>query len=71
MTKAQVSVTPGSVLVHQLPVSPDAVCRQEEQTTLKRVVQFLGLGEPTHEELTAMGHMKANRGHPANSQYPG
>lgn len=48
-----------------------AVCRQEEQTTLKRVVQFLGLGEPSHEELAAMGHVKANRGHAANSQHPG
>ena len=45
--------------------------RQEEQTTLKTVMEFLGLGKATHEELTAMGHVKANRGHAENSQYPG
>ena len=45
--------------------------RQEEQTTLKSVVEFLGLGKPTHGDLTAMGHVKANRGHAENSQYPG
>ena len=47
------------------------VRRQEEQTVLKGVVEFLGLGTPTHEQLTAMGHVKANRGHAENAQYPG